>query len=235
MGYHLDFHQILSGQYLDWLISGIVLTIELSIGAWLLAFVMALALILIRLAPFRPAGWLVMVFVEYHQNVPVLVQIFFWYFAAPELLPISMKLWVNAHDTEFILALLALAFCFSAYMSEDLRSGARAVPQTQYEASRALGFGYLSTMRYVVVPQALRFAVPPLVNHSLLLFKNSSLAMSVGVAELTYQTREIENHTFRTFEAFAVATLVYLAISFLIMGAGAVLDRRAKRFLVHPA
>jgi polar amino acid transport system permease protein len=235
MGYHLDFHQILSGQYLDWLISGVITTLELSIGAWLLAFAMAIALILIRMAPFKPCEWLVMVFVEYHQNVPILVQIFFWYFAAPELLPTNVKLWVNSHDTEFILALLALSFCFSAYMSEDLRSGARAVPKTQYEASRALGFGYVSTMRYVIVPQALRIAVPPLVNHTLLLFKNSSLAMSVGVAELTYQTREIENHTFRTFEAFAVATVIYLVISFAIMGVGGALDRRAKLYQLQPS
>jgi polar amino acid transport system permease protein len=113
-------------------------------------------------------------------------------------------------------------------MSEALRSGLRAVPKTQLEAARALGFSYLRTMQLIVLPQAVRIAVPPLLNHTLLLFKNSSLAVAVGVAELTYQARAIETETFRTFEAFGLATLIYLAISFLIMGAGAVFDRRMR-------
>jgi polar amino acid transport system permease protein len=228
MHYHFDVTAILTGQYLHWLLSGLATTIELSVGAWLLAFAMGLALAVIRMSPFRPAEWAVAAYVEYHQNVPILVQLFFWYFAVPELLPTPAKLWVNAHDTEFILALLALAFCFAAYMSEDLRSGIRAIPKTQYEAGRALGFGFLRTLQLVVIPQALRVAIPPLINHTLLLFKNSSLAIAIGVGELTYQTREVENHTFRTFEAFAVATVVYLAISFLLMAVGAVYERRVR-------
>jgi polar amino acid transport system permease protein len=228
MHYHFDFSAVLQREYLAWLISGVATTIELSIGAWLLAFVIGLALAVIRMAPFKPGRWAVAAYVEYHQNVPILVQIFFWYFAVPELLPAAAKRWVNAHDSEFFLAMLALGFCFAAYMSEALRSGLRAVSRTQYEAARALGFGYLRTMRLVVLPQAVRVALPPLVNHTLLLFKNSSLAIAIGVAELTYQTREIESQTFRTFEAFALATLIYLAISFLIMGAGAVFERRAR-------
>ncbi len=228
MHYHFDFAAILEGQYLDWLISGVVTTIELSVGAWLIAFALGLALAVLRMAPFKPGGWSVAAYVEYHQNVPILVQIFFWYFAVPELLPLPAKQWINHHDTEFILAMLALGCCFAAYMSEALRSGLRAVPKTQLEAARALGFSYLRTMQLIVLPQAVRIAVPPLLNHTLLLFKNSSLAVAVGVAELTYQARAIETETFRTFEAFGLATLIYLAISFLIMGAGAVFDRRMR-------
>ncbi len=138
---------------------------------------------------------------------------------------------MNERNSEFILALLALSFCFAAYMSEALRSGLRAIPRTQYEAGRVLGFGYLRTMRYIVIPQAARIAIPPLVNYSLLLFKNTSIAMAIGVHELTYQSRQIESDTFRTFEVFAVATAIYLAISFLIMAAGSHCERRLRLHL----
>lgn len=228
MGYSLDFSAIVSGDHLRWLLHGLLLTAELTAGAWILAMVMGLGLVVLRNSGWRPAELFVAAYVEIHQNVPLLVQILFWYFAVPELLPESARMWLNESNSEFILALLALGFCFAAYMSEALRSGLRAVPRTQHEAGRALGFGYLRTMRYVVIPQAVRLAVPPLVNYSLLLFKNTSLAMAIGLHEITYQTRQIETDTFRTFEAFAVCTVIYLTISFLIMAGGTLCERRIR-------
>ena len=115
-----------------------------------------------------------------------------------------------------------------AYISEDLRSGIRAIPKTQYEAVRSIGFGYLGAMRWVILPQAFRTVVPPLINQTLLLFKNTSLAMAIGVGELTYRTREVDSYTFKTFEAFAVATILYLSISFVIMAAGTFANRHFK-------
>ena len=223
---NLDFASVLTGEYLDWLLSGLLVTLQLAAGAWALAFGLALVLSLIRATGWKPAELLVAAYVEVHQNIPLLVQMLFWYFAVPELLPEGARMWLNEHSSEFILALFSLGFCFAAYMSEAIRSGLRAVPRTQYEAGRVFGFGYLSTMRYVVVPQALRVAVPPLVNYSLLLFKNTSIAMAIGVHELTYQSRQIESDTFRTFEVFAIATAIYLFFSFVIMAAGTLYERR---------
>lgn len=223
---NLDFSAVLTGEHLQWLLSGLLVTIELAIGAWLLAFVVAIVLAVIRATGWKPAELFVAAYVEIHQNIPLLVQVLFWYFAVPELLPESARMWLNERNSEFILAFFALGFCFAAYMSEAIRSGLRAVPRTQYEAGRVFGFGYLATMRYVVVPQALRVAVPPLVSYSLLLFKNTSIAMAIGVHELTYQSRQIESDTFRTFEVFAIATLIYIAISFVIMAAGTWYERR---------
>jgi polar amino acid transport system permease protein len=100
------------------------------------------------------------------------------------------------------------------------------VPVTQYEAGRSFGFNYIQTMSYIVVPQALRLSIPPLVNHSLLLFKNTSIAIAIGVHELTYQTRQIDSDTFRTFEIFLVATGLYLLLSFIIMAVGNLAERR---------
>lgn len=226
MAYSLEFSSVLSGEHLNWLIDGLIVTLELTVACWLIAFAWAIVLLILRNSTFKPAEWFVAVFVEVHQNIPLLVQILFWYFAVPELLPEAARDWINERNSEFILAMLAVAFCMSAYMSEALRSGLRAIPQTQYEAGRVLGFGHLRTMRYIVLPQAIKHAIPPLINYSLLLFKNTSIAMAVGVHELTYQSRLIENDTFRTFETFAVVTLIYLVISFLIMIAGAVYERR---------
>ncbi|MFG1270698.1 amino acid ABC transporter permease [Xanthobacter versatilis] len=223
----LNFAPVFSGPHLESLLSGLATTLQLALGAWCLAFLGAIALVLVRSSGLRVAEWLVAAYVEIHQNIPVLVQVMFWYFAVPELLPEDARTWLNERNSEFILALLALSFCFAAYMSEALRTGLRAIPKTQYEAGRGLGFGYLGTMRYIIIPQALRVAIPPLVNYSLLLFKNTSLAMAIGVHELMYQTRQIESDTFRTFETFLVATVIYIAISFLIMLIGEHLERRA--------
>src|SRR2546428_2190356 len=158
---------------------------------------------------------LVATYVEYHQNVPMLVQIFIWYFGIPALLPQGMQNWFNAHNSEFLFAFIAVGLCMGAYVSEDLRGGIRSIPKSQLEASRALGLTYLQASRLVVLPQAIRIALPTLVSHTVLLFKNTSLAMTVGVAELTYATREIARQSFKTVEVYLFSTMVYLVVSML--------------------
>jgi polar amino acid transport system permease protein len=167
-------------------------------------------------------------YVAYHQNVPMLAQLFLWYFGFPTLLPESAQTWINAHGGEFIFASLALGLCMAAYYSEDIRSGLRAVPHGQHEAARSLGLSYAKSMRYVILPQSFRIAMPPFINHTVVLFKNTSLAMAIGVAELTYTVRDIENQTFRTFEIYLVGTAIYLAVSLSLMGAGAAITRRTR-------
>jgi polar amino acid transport system permease protein len=226
LGISFDFATVLTGPNLILLLHGIAVTFELAVWAWVLAFSSALVLMLVRNSGNRFAERAVIFYVELHQNIPLLVQVLFWYFAIPELLPGVLRDWLNDHDSEFILAVAALSFCFAAYMSEALRTGFRSVPRGQFEAGHVLGFGYLATMRHIVIPQALRVAAPPLVNYSLLLFKNTSIAMAIGVHELTYQSRQIESDTFRTFDIYAVTTIIYIAISFVFAGLGAVIETR---------
>ena len=225
----LDFSTVMSGQHGRMILDGMVVTLELALGAWLLAMIIALILVVIRLTHARSAQWLVSAYVSYHRNVPTLIQLMMWYFAIPTLLPEAVQMWVNEFNAEFLFSLFALGLCQAAYFSEDLRSGLRAIPDGQTEAARALGMGYVRSMRLVILPQGVRNALPSVINHSVLLFKNTSLAMVIGVADLTYVTRDIENQTFRTFEAYLVATLGYLAFSLLLMGAGALLARRFQR------
>lgn len=225
----LDFSTVMTGQFGQMIVDGTVTTLELALGAWLLAMFIALMLVVIRLTNHRIAQWLVSAYVSYHRNVPTLIQLMMWYFAIPTLLPESLQMWINNFNAEFLFSLLALGLCQAAYFSEDIRSGLRAIPDGQSEAARALGMGYVRAMRLVILPQGVRNALPAVINHSVLLFKNTSLAMVIGVADLTYVTRDIENQTFRTFEAYIVATAGYLIFSLMLMGAGALLARRFQR------
>lgn len=220
----LDFSVLLRDEYPQWIFKGVVTMFELTALAWLLAMAVGTLLAVVRMSNSRVGQGLVASYVEYHQNVPMLVQIFIWYFGIPALLPQGLQHWFNAHNSEFLFAFIAVGLCMGAYMSEDLRGGIRSIPKSQLEASRALGLNYLQAARLVVLPQAARIALPTLVSHTVLLFKNTSLAMTIGVAELTYATREIESQSFKTVEVYLFATMVYLVVSLVIMGGGTALE-----------
>lgn len=228
-----DIAAVIQGQYGDMLVTGIELTLKLAIGSWVFAMILALLLVVIRLTEKRIAVALVSLYVSYHRNVPTLVQLMMWYFAIPTLLPEALQNWINDQNAEFIFSMVALGLCQAAYFSEDIRSGLRAIPAGQTEASRALGMSYVKSMRLIILPQGMRNALPSLINHTVLLFKNTSLAMVIGVAELTYVTREIENMTFRTFEIYLVASVAYLFFSLLLMGGGALIAKRFQRAMAR--
>jgi polar amino acid transport system permease protein len=223
-----DLSAILSNpDYVQMLLHGIEMTFVIFFGSWMLAMTLAFTLLGIRLSPFRFGDRFVAAYVSYHRNVPTLVQLMLWYFGIFTLLPDWLTSWLVEHNAETIFAVVGLGLCQAAYFSEDLRSGLRSVSPGQMEAAKALGHGYLSAMRFVIMPQGVRNALPPLINHSVSLFKNSSLAIVIGAPELTHAVKEIENLSFRTFEIYLIGTVLYLFISLLIMGAGAYLSLRA--------
>jgi polar amino acid transport system permease protein len=215
--------------YQTLLLHGLGVTAKLFAVSWVLAMLLACVLAAVRFSPSRWAQGLVAAFVEYHRNVPGLVQIFVWYFGVPQLLSKDWQRWINRNDGEFILSCIALTLYAAAYMSEDLRSGLRSVAPGQRDAARSLGMSGGQAMRFILLPQALRNALPPLVNQTLALFKATSLAMTIGVAELMHASRQMENETYRTFEAFMIASVCYLALSWLIMGVGSYAGRRVAR------
>lgn len=217
-GFNIE--MLLAGRYHDWLIAGFVTTIQLSVLAYAFALVLGILIASLRMINFRPLQWFAFVYVEYHRNTPALVQLFFWYFAMPEILPTGVSEWINGHNGEFIFAAVALGLCISAYIAEDIRSGLRSVPPQQQEAARAIGFGFLQTLRLIVLPQALRIAAPALINRALITVKNSSLAMAIGVGELIYRARQVEAMTFKAFEAFSFITICYLVITLSLMAMG---------------
>jgi polar amino acid transport system permease protein len=224
----LDFSAILNERYLPYFLTGIRNTAILFVLTWIVALPLAVLLTLARSGGIRPLSWLVALYVEYHRNVPLLVQLLFWYFGISTLFPDPVNDFVNRHNTEFIFSLVALVLYTAAYMSEDMRSGLRAIPKTQFEAARAIGFGFFETMAYVIIPQVWRLSLPPLVNQTLILFKGTSLAASIGVAELTFQARQVESISFRVFESFFVVSVIYLSGSLMLMFGGAWLAQRYK-------
>lgn len=217
---------LMSADVLPLLLQGAQVSVKLFAGAWVLGMLAALILVGLRALPGRVTSWIISLFVEYHRNVPTVVQIMVWYFGIPEILPQDIKLWINRGNTEFIFAVIALALNVSAFFAEDIRSGMRTVPHTQIEAARSVGLSAFGALVYVIFPQAMRISVPPLINRTLILFKDTSLAMAIGVTELTYQTKAIENLTFRSMEVFAASTVFYLLASLLLMWIGAWFNRR---------
>jgi polar amino acid transport system permease protein len=219
---------LLKPEFSAMLLQGLKTTLLIAAGSWLLAMALALVLLTVRLTPNRIAQRVVEAYVSYHRNVPTLVQMMLWYFGIASLLPAAAQTLLSDHQAEAVFAVISLGLCQAAYFCEDLRSGFRAVPPGQTEAARALGHGFIGSMRFVLMPQAIRNAVPALVNHSVSLFKNSSLAMAIGAAELTHAVKELESQTFRAFECYLIATVIYLAISLVIMAGGAWVDRRSQ-------
>ena len=217
---------ILGGQYRDWLVAGFVLSLQITGITLVFALPLSTLVALLRVAPnrlLRAIGW---VYVEAIRNVPLLAHLLFWYFAAPEVLPEALKLKLYAGNIEATSAVVALTLYVSAYMAEDIRSGIRAVRRAQWEAARALGLDFLQTMRYVVLPQALRVTVPPLISQTLNLWKDTSVATVIGVAELMYQAARVETATFRSLEAFVFATVAYLGVSLAITAIAAFYHHR---------
>ena len=215
-------------EFVKMLLHGLKLTFLIFAGSWALAMSLGILLLSARMLPFRLADRLVAIYISYHRNVPTLVQLMLWYFGISSLLPDKLQEFLLDYNGEALFAILALGLCQAAYFSEDLRSGLRAVPKGQWEAARALGHSYAGAMTYILMPQAVRNAMPALVNHTVSLFKNSSLAMAIGVSELTHAVKEIENQSFRVFEIYLVATVIYLACSLLLMWLGDSFERRQR-------
>jgi polar amino acid transport system permease protein len=218
---HFDLALLLSGNYHDWLLAGLTLSLQLTAITLALALPLAIAVALLQMSPSRFLNGCGFAFVEAIRNVPLLAHMLFWYFGAPEMLPAAWKERLYAGNIEAIGAVVALTLYTAAYMAEDIRSGIRGIPPQQFEAGRALGFGFLATMRLFILPQALRVTVPPLISQTLNLWKNTSIATVIGVAELMYQAQRVETSSFRSVEAFAFATVCYLTVSLVISGLAA--------------
>jgi polar amino acid transport system permease protein len=222
----LEFATVLGGANVAKLVDGLRTTLELTLVSWLLAYSLGIALAVARSSRARILRGLVAAYIEFHRNVPLLVLILLWYFGVFTLAPSFLHNWTNGPNSEFRAAAIAIGLCMAAYVAEDIRSGIRSLPAGQNEAARALGLSYLQAAAWVILPQALRVATPLLINRAIIFFKGTALAMTIGVAELTYVTREIENATFRTFEAYLVATAVYVILSLAIMSVGALIEHR---------
>ena len=206
------------GRYLDWIVSGLGWTLGLALGAWVIALVVGTMVGVFRTLPGKLLPGMGRVYVETFRNIPLLVQMFFWYFVLPELLPQRIGLAIKQMDPpwgSFAPALICLGLFTAARIAEQVRAGVQALPTGQRAAASALGFSRMGMYRLVLLPQAFRIILPTLTNEFMTIFKNTSVALTIGLVELTATAREINENTFRTFEAFGVVTIVYLVIALL--------------------
>lgn len=220
---------VLWGEWGVRLLDGLLVTVELA--ALTIAFALAIGLVVgilrwLRKWYLEPFCWL---YIEGVRNTPPLVQILFWYFSAFYLLPRPLFEYMRHVGYEFAAAVVALSVYHGAFMAETVRAGLNSVGKGQIEAARALGLTFASRMRYVILPQALRVIVPPLVNEMVGATKNTSLALAIGVAEIAYQTKYIETYAFRGVEALIGATLLYLLLCVGIAGLGPLASRYLSR------
>lgn len=226
MTYNFDWSVLWSGQSGRWLLQGLITTIEISTVAWVLAIILGTFSGALRTASITSLRGFATVYVEFFRNVPLLVWMFFWYFAVPPLLPQSLQDWLFDHGAEFWAGAVALGVYHGARFSEVMRSGIQSIPKAQYEAAASTGLTMAQAYRWIIIPIALRLIIPPATNESLNLIKNSSVALTIGVAELTFQTRQIETYTAKAFEALTAGTLIYLLLCLAIAGAMSQVEKR---------
>jgi His/Glu/Gln/Arg/opine family amino acid ABC transporter permease subunit len=229
MGYDFDWSVLWTGQSGRWLLHGLVTTLKISTLAWLLAAALGIVTGALRTVAFKPLALLAAFYVEFFRNVPLLVWMFFWYFAVPPMLPRPVQDWLYVHGVEFIAGMFALGVYHGARFSETVRSGIQSIPKTQLEAALSTGLTTAQTYRFIIIPIALRLIIPPATNESLNLLKNSSVALTISVAELTFQTRQIEAYTAKAFEALTAGTLIYLV---LCLGIAVAMARAERRFAI---
>lgn len=210
------------------LLKGLVLTVKISLVSSLLALLLGTFFGLGRLSKFKPLRWTSAAYVEFFRNTPLLVQLFFWYFAMPMALPDALRELAFAHNYEFWSATIGLSIYTGSFMAEVIRAGLQSIPKGLLEAAYSSGLSYFQVLTRIILPLAFRAIIPPLGSEFLNNMKNSSLAMVVGVAELCWQSQQIESLTFRGFEATTAATLLYLSLSLTISAALNALNARLR-------
>jgi len=218
------------GTYLDWVISGIQWTLYLSVIGWIIAFVLGSILGVLRTVPLAILRVPATIYVEVFRNIPLLVQMFIWYFVVPEIVPKAAGDWLKTQMPmpEFWNAALCLGTYTASRVAEQVRAGIQSIPRGQVDASLAIGLTLPQTYRHVLLPMSYRIIIPPLTTEFLTIFKNSSVALTIGVLELTAQARQISEYTFQTFEIFTIATVVYALITLTVTFAMRWVEGRAR-------
>ncbi len=230
MDYNWNWSIIFQEPYFGWLLSGLTWTILVASAAWVIAFVVGSLVGILRTVENGVVRTLATAYVEVFRGVPLLVQLFLWYFVVPELLPRDAGMWVKREmpNPEYWTAVVALGFYTASRVAEQVRSGIQALSKDLVNAGLAVGLTPWQVYRYIRLPIAYRMITPPLTSEFLTIFKNSSLALTIGVLELTAQSRQIENYTFQGFEAFTAATVLYLVITLVVVALMQVVESKTR-------
>lgn len=199
---------------------GIWVTITLTLVTFVLVLIFGLLVALARLSKIALLKGIATVYVEVIRGIPLLVQLIFWYFAFPALIKQIGVAWgiqsfADYQANAYVMAILGMAFCYTAYMSEVYRSGIQSISKGQMEAARSLGMNYFQAMRYVIIPQAIRVILPPVGNEFITLLKDTSLVSTVAVADMTRKGREFMASNFIPIQTWVMIALLYLVLTVL--------------------
>jgi glutamate/aspartate transport system permease protein len=220
-----------TGTYLQYLLVGLVWTLATALAAWVIALAVGAVVGTLRTTPIR---WVVRLgngYVELFRNIPLIVQMFLWFFVVPELLPKAMGDAIKQVPPpwgSYIPAVMCLGIFTSVRVAEQVRAGITSLPRGQGMAGTAMGLTRAQTYRHVLLPQAFRIVLPPLTSEFMNIIKNSSVALTIGLLELTGRARAMQEFSFRVFEAFAAATVIYLLTNLVVVVAMRALERRVR-------
>ena len=209
--------------YLQWMFDAWGWTLAVAGASWVVAIAVGVLVGTLRTLPNSP--WLVRLanaWVELFRNIPLLVQIFIWYFVVPKVFPAMKDL------PSFVLVVFALGFFTSARIAEQVRAGVQALPRGQRYAGMAMGFTTAQTYRYVILPMAFRIIIPPLTSESMNLLKNSSVAFAVSIAELTMFAMQAQEETSRGIEIYLAVTLLYAVSAFAVNRVFAFIEKKVQ-------
>lgn len=213
--------------FLSSLLFGAGWTLAVAAVALLIALALGSIVGVMRTLPNRHAQWIARSYVEIFRNIPLLVQMFVWYFVMPELVPQWLGTQLKqASNASFYTAAICLGLYTSPRIAEQLKAGILSLRNGQRMAGLALGMSLTQTYRFVLLPMAYRIILPPLTSEILGIIKNSAVALTIGLVELTAAARSMQEFTFQIFEAFAGATLIYLLINIVVVRLMRMMERR---------
>ncbi|MGY3353594.1 glutamate/aspartate transport system permease protein [Bradyrhizobium sp. GM0.4] len=230
LSYNWNWSILFQEPYFGWLLQGLRLTLAMGVASFALALAIGTLVGTARTARSRAARALAWTYTAIFRNVPLLIQMFLWFYVFPELLPRELGRWVkrDLYEPEVTTGLICLSFFMAARVGEQIRAGIQSVPRGLVSAGLASGLSTGQIRRHIVMPICLRILIPPLTTELLATFKNTSLALVIGVLEITARSHQIESSTFRGFEAFAAATGLYVGISLLTLAVVLPLERAAR-------
>ncbi|MGU3540076.1 amino acid ABC transporter permease [Methylobacterium sp. A54F] len=215
-----------TGTYADMLLSGLLWTIATALSSWVIAFCLGSLIGVLRTLPSKAANAVGTAYVELFRNIPLLVQMFLWYFVLPEVLPQAWGNWLKQlPNAPFYTGVVCLGFFTASRVAEQVRAGIQSLPRGQRMAGTAMGFTVAQTYRYVILPNAYRIILPPLTSEFLNNLKNTSVALTIGLLELTARARSMQEFSFQVFEAFTAATILYVLINLVVITCASYLER----------
>lgn len=230
MRYNWDWSVLFTAPHFGLIMQGLLWTVLVAGGAWIIALVVGPVVGVARTLPWRPVRWLATAYVEFFRNIPLLVVLFLFYFVLPELLPREWGRWMKRDmpEPEFTTAVVALGLYTACRVAEQVRSGLLSIGRGQMMAGLASGLTLSQVYANILVPVAIRTTVPAMTNEFINVFKNSSLALTIGVLELTARTRGISEVTYHSIEAFVAASVIYASITLIVTVVMRVVENRTR-------